>query len=814
MIQLNNLHKYYNKGKQNEIHVINGTTLSLPKRGFVCILGESGSGKTTLLNTMGGLDDFKQGSLSIAGETLHRYSSSRIDKIRTKHCAYIFQNYYLLQEHTVEYNIHLVLDMYTLTEEEKQARIDYVLQAVDMQKYKKRVVSRLSGGQQQRIAIARALAKAPKVIFADEPTGNLDEANTIRIMQILKKVSQTCLVVMVTHEKRLASFFADRIIHITNGRVDSDTVCETGGTYSYQKEAAFYLQEYAERTIEAENIKLHCYTKENDLPPLTLRLIYENGSYYLKTDDTANITFLTDANDRQLFFEQRPLLSEEDVEQFDYTLEQLPSTKLPNLSLKETIQLAWQNLKLLGKQQFFLIVSFFVMAVLLVLTVADIMTLNSIDIRTAVHNDSHYLAVNVEKNKGAETLIYQQYFDTMLDTLLEHVSADDIQFDFSTDLSYVYDHFTQIKDVSGLLTGYSFAPLSRLDESTLVYGRMPAAVNEIVIDLRVLETFLAQDTILAQLIPNPQYFIGKQLNVAKKDWTITVVGICDSGEPDIYLDKFTRLSLSSWVSQRTAGLSSLQQAIPNAYTGITLAENEALVSEGFLEQLRVSGHPDYFSTPLSKQYKVVGTFPDEFPAEVVLAEDGYDEFLLHLIRQAKKFILYTEDKTLTRNYFINMDESIHEYLQFFITDPYAEELAVYEEARAIKLDARLIITITIFCVSLVVLYFSMKSNAVKNIQNIAVYRLLGIKKRSIALVFALETAFLTSYTSLPVILLTSAVLKFIASIPSLEMTLVYPWSAAFGIVAFLYVINCLAGILPIVSILKLPPAKLAAKYDL
>lgn len=814
MIQLKNLHKYYNKGRQNEIHVINGTTLSLPKCGFVCILGESGSGKTTLLNTMGGLDDFKKGSLSIAGETLQHYSSSKIDKIRTRHCAYIFQNYYLLQEHTVEYNIHLALDMYHLTEEEKQKRIDYVLQAVDMQKYKKRVVSRLSGGQQQRIAIARALVKSPEVIFADEPTGNLDEANTMRIMQILKKVSRTCLVVMVTHEKRLASFFADRIIHITNGCVDSDTLCQNNGTCSYQKESVFYLKEYTEHTITADNLQLYCYTKDTQMPPLTLHLIYDNGSYYLKAEDNTNITFLTDTNDRQLLFEQSPVLSEEDLEQFDYQLEQLPASKMPSLSFKETFLLAWNNLKLLGKQQFFLIVSFFIMAVLLVLTVADIMTLNSIDIRTAVHNDSHYLAVNVEKNKGAENLIYQQYFDTMLDTLLEYVSVDAIQFDFSTDLSYVYDHFTQIKDANGLFTGYSFAPLTRLDETTLVYGSMPSTVNEVVIDLRVLETFLAQDTILAQIIPNPEYFVGKELTVAKKDWNITISGICDSGEPDIYLDKFTRLSLSSWISHRTAGLTSLQKAIPDVFSSITLGENEALVSESFAEQLRLSGHPESFSTPLSKRYEVVGTFPDDFPADAVLAEEGYDEFLLHLIRQAKKFILFTEDKEMARNYFISMDDTIHEYLQFFITNPYAEELAVYEEARAIKLDARLVITIAIFIVSLIVLYFSMKSNAVKNMQNIAVYRLLGIKKRSIALVFALETMFLTSYTSLPAILLTSAVLKFIASIPSLEMTLVYPWSAVFGIVAFLYVINCLAGILPILGILKLPPAKLAAKYDL
>ena len=814
MIELKNLHKYYNKGRRNEIHVINGTTLSLPECGFVCLLGESGSGKTTLLNTMGGLDDFKKGSLSIAGETIRHYSSSRIDKIRTKHCAYIFQNYYLLQEHTVEYNIHLALDMYKLSEAEKQARIDYVLQAVDMQKYKKRIVGRLSGGQQQRIAIARALVKSPEVIFADEPTGNLDEANTMRIMQILKKVSKTCLVVMVTHEKRLASFFADRIIHITNGSVDSDKLCEAGSTCSYQNAGTFYLKEYEKSSLETDRLHLHCYTKEKELPPLTLQLVYDNGSYYLRADENTNITFLTDANDRQFLHEERPVLTEEALDNFDYQLSKLPSGKMPSLSLKETFRLAWHNLKLLGKQQFFLVVCFLTMAVLLVLTLADIMTLNSIDVRTAVHHDSHYLAVNVEKNKGCETLIYQQYFDTMLDELLKQADAKDLQFDFSTDLSYVYDHFTQIEDVNGLMTGYSFAPLSRLEESTLVYGSMPSSVDEIVIDLRVLENFLAGDTILAQIIPNPEYFIGKELAVAKKDWCIKIVGICDSGEPDIYIDKFMRLSLSTWVSQRTAGLNSLKQAIPDSFTNTVLAPNEALVSESYFNQLKLSGNTDSFSTPLSKRYHVVGTFPDDFPAQVVLGENAYDEFLLHLIRQAKKFIIYTEDKELTRSYFDAMDDSLHEYLQFFITDPYAEELAVYEEARAIKLDARLIITITIFAVSLIVLYFSMKSNAVKNIQNIAVYRLLGIKKRSIALVFALETFFLTSYTSLPAILLTSAVLKFIASIPSLELSLVYPWSAALVIAAFLYIVNSLAGILPILGILKLPPAKLAAKYDL
>ena len=112
MIQINKLHKYYNKGKENEIHVINDTTISLPETGFVCILGESGSGKTTLLNTMGGLDNYSSGEYMIDDVTLKSYSQKKMDHLRTEHFAYVFQNYYLLMEHTVDYNIRLVLDMY------------------------------------------------------------------------------------------------------------------------------------------------------------------------------------------------------------------------------------------------------------------------------------------------------------------------------------------------------------------------------------------------------------------------------------------------------------------------------------------------------------------------------------------------------------------------------------------------------------------------------------------------------------------------------------------------------------------------------
>lgn len=167
MIKIRNLNKYYHKGKSNEIHVIDNTSVTLENTGLVCILGESGSGKTTLMNTISGLDNFHDGEIEIDGTVVKKYGDKNQEMVRNEKFGYIFQNYYLLQDRTVEYNLMLGLSLYDIPDEEKQERIDYVLKAVDMWKYKKRKVSNLSGGQQQRIAIARALSKSPKIIFAD-----------------------------------------------------------------------------------------------------------------------------------------------------------------------------------------------------------------------------------------------------------------------------------------------------------------------------------------------------------------------------------------------------------------------------------------------------------------------------------------------------------------------------------------------------------------------------------------------------------------------------------------------------------------------
>ncbi len=298
MIRIESLNKYYNKGKSNELHVINQTTITLPDSGLLCILGESGSGKTTLMNVISGLDSFSGGVIEVDNVQIKKFGSKVQEKVRNEKFGYIFQNYYLLMDRTVEYNIMLALSMYNISDEEKESRIDYVLNAVNMLRYKKRLVSQLSGGQQQRVAIARALVKSPKVIFADEPTGNLDEANTMNIMGILKKISKECLVVIVTHEKTIAEFFADKILWITDGQIEREEDRESSSVYQYVDDSNLYLQEFQKKEIQSKDVALEIYgDMENQ--KLAIQIVYENGKLYLSAGEGTNVEFLTDNNEKK-----------------------------------------------------------------------------------------------------------------------------------------------------------------------------------------------------------------------------------------------------------------------------------------------------------------------------------------------------------------------------------------------------------------------------------------------------------------------------------------------------------------------------------
>ena len=278
MIRIQNLHKYFNKGNQNEIHVIDGIDLELPERGMTAIFGKSGCGKTTLLNVIGGLDDFASGSVSIEGKDIR----ADTDDLRNRYIGYIFQNYNLNKEESCFENVAASLRLCGMTDEEEiERRVTAALKNVGMEKYAKRPPSTLSGGQQQRIAIARAIVKNPRIILADEPTGNLDEANTVMIMDLLKSISKNHLVLLVTHEAHLVDYYCDTVIELSDGKVVGVKNNEGADGYSARDKNHIYLGELEKTEVSDEKTHIEYY---GDIPaePICLRIVNHGGKLYVE----------------------------------------------------------------------------------------------------------------------------------------------------------------------------------------------------------------------------------------------------------------------------------------------------------------------------------------------------------------------------------------------------------------------------------------------------------------------------------------------------------------------------------------------------
>ena len=279
-VRISHAHKYYNKGKNNELHVMDNINLELPESGMVAIFGQSGCGKTTLLNAVGGLDKIASGSIELFGQSIREDT----DTLRNKYIGYIFQNYNLNVTETVYENVSAALRLCGMTDEEEiSERTMAALSNVDMAKYRDRTPDTLSGGQQQRVAIARAIVKNPAIILADEPTGNLDEANTVLVMDILKEISRSHLVLLVTHEANLVDYYCDRVIEIVDGHVHSDRINEDANGYVQRNKNHIYLGELEKTETVAPGVHLEYYGEPAG--EITLQVVNVGGKLYLKTNN-------------------------------------------------------------------------------------------------------------------------------------------------------------------------------------------------------------------------------------------------------------------------------------------------------------------------------------------------------------------------------------------------------------------------------------------------------------------------------------------------------------------------------------------------
>ena len=220
MLEVKNLKKVYKSKGGVVVNALDGVSISFPEKGMVFLLGKSGSGKSTLLNVIGGLDKPTSGEIIIKGKNSKDFSGADFDSYRNTFIGFIFQEYNILNEFTIEQNISLALQLQG--KKNDKAAVDAILEQVDLKGYGKRKPNTLSGGQKQRIAIARALIKNPEIIMADEPTGALDSKTGKQVFDTLKKLSESKLIIVVSHDRDFAETYGDRIVELSDGKIIED----------------------------------------------------------------------------------------------------------------------------------------------------------------------------------------------------------------------------------------------------------------------------------------------------------------------------------------------------------------------------------------------------------------------------------------------------------------------------------------------------------------------------------------------------------------------------------------------------------------
>lgn len=252
IIEVKDLKKIYRMGKER-INAVNGVSFTIQRGEFCCLLGTSGSGKSTLLNLMAGIEKASGGEIYIKGENIPTMKEDKLAKFRQDNLGFVFQAYNLMGSMNALENVEFPLVFKRIPQKKREKMAKQMLIEVGLGERLKHKPKEMSGGQQQRVGIARAFVARPEIVFADEPTGNLDTKTTMEVMDLIHGLARANkqTIVMVTHDPRLAEY-GDKIIRISDGKIESIEVLKDEKTIAKEQEEAAKLEAEKKEARKAE----------------------------------------------------------------------------------------------------------------------------------------------------------------------------------------------------------------------------------------------------------------------------------------------------------------------------------------------------------------------------------------------------------------------------------------------------------------------------------------------------------------------------------------------------------------------------------
>lgn len=810
MIKLTNLEKFFNRKKPNEIHVINDISLTLPDTGLVVLLGPSGSGKTTLLNVLGGLDKVQSGTIQFDDQQISGYNSATWDKIRNKHVGYIFQNYNLLTNLTVYENISLTLNMVNIYDKEEiDKRIEYILAAMGMSNFRKRRAAQLSGGQQQRVAIARALAKNPKVIIADEPTGNLDSKNTQDIMNIIKKISLNHLVVLVTHEENIANFYADRIIRLEDGKIVSDEANTSNGGLDVKHETDIFLGDLRKVSDFTNlNTTISIFSDEDLDDDLDIKLIIKNKTIYLdvKSKEYSKMQLLEADSEINIISGKYKKLQKDSFVDTDFDLQSVINEETSKdevhhsvITFKDSLRLAISRLTGASKLGKLFYVGFAMGAVLIAIAVGLISGIYNFD--SAKFLDGPKEAVLFDKDLFT--------YDEVV-ALSDDSSVNYFQLISDIELKVDMPPLFQVYDGSRHISGRSVRS-EYIDESKLVKGRGVQALNEIVLDNDVADSILKSS--------NFSYLgITTYEDLMKLDFYLTMPGVTTDYEMLVKIVGIVEdESKVIYANEDLISMATFQKGLYDVFedditieSGTNMQNNhELLVNDAFLDEIEKTFDELEMVLVNDIEYAVVGSFSgnESMPRYIVETTDIEETYFNNrYVMRAAKISFHSNDIEATITYLATKD--------VVALGSYDEQVEDYSSGRLAGHVATLVFTVVVLAASAISYYFILRSSLLSRIYEVSVYRALGVPKGDISKMFLTEILLITTITS---VIGYGVATYFMYRIQLLveefsDVIYISPLSITGGLL-IIYLVNIIAGLIPVTNLLRKTPAEILSKYD-
>ena len=624
MLEVKNLVKVYSAKGGVTVRALDDVSVKFPEKGMVFLLGRSGSGKSTLLNVAGGLDKPDSGEVIVKGRSSKDFSGSDFDSYRNTCVGFVFQEYNILNEFTIEQNISLALQLQN--KKNDKAAVNALLEMVDLKGFGKRKPNTLSGGQKQRVAIARALIKEPEIIMADEPTGALDSNTGKQVLDTLKKLSKTKLVIIVSHDREFAEFYADRIIELKDGKIIEDVT----KTYSEPLSVSENVQMVSDDTVSIKNAE---NITESDVKNIVAMLKKNGGEAIItasKRDlkDVKRAVKINEDGTQESFKETKAVETKEyDGKNTKFIKSHLPAShafKIGASGLKtKPIRLVFTVLLSVVAFVMFGVVSAFMLydANYSVSSALQEANYPSVALKNQYVIKNMYLLVNVEDGTVKEDSGYEQEMNTLFSQEeIDELNKNDCGLKFAgvfglTDYENSYQMISSIGTNSDYFPVTNFCGFSDCGETFMNEngfdlvsgGRYPTAADEIAVSNYVEELYKKQGKTTA---------VDKTLkiNVNGYELSLKIVGVYNVGEIDPKYDSLKTESTSSSQKDKKE-----REALKNSLADMLNLSfyTTAFVSGDFYEtNYKGSGFKDYGSGIYSAYSSGVNISPSEITGTV------------------------------------------------------------------------------------------------------------------------------------------------------------------------------------------------------